>query len=78
MNVDTRKDEIMAKKDVNAILNHFKPENRTGMVYILKDCSKSKAYSIKRAIDKQINHCDRFCEVKYDKDTKTAYFDIVS
>ena len=66
----------MAKSEVDTIIAHF--DSGSPFVYKLKDCSRSKAYSIKRAIDKQLNIHDRFCEVKYDKETQTAVFDIVS
>jgi hypothetical protein len=68
----------MAQSDVNRIIdayyaNNFTNENRT-----IKDCSRSKAYSIKRTIDKRLNQHDLFCEVRYNADTKTAVFDIVT
>jgi hypothetical protein len=65
----------MAKKDVEAIINHFK-QNEPGL-FTMK-CSRSKAYTLKRQIDLKLNPFDRFCEVKYDKETQTARFDIVS
>ena len=66
----------MAKSDVETIINYF--NSKHAYVYKLENCSRSKAYSIKRAIDKQMNPHDRFCEVKYKKETQTAVFDIVS
>ena len=65
----------MAKKDVEALIHHFE-QNKPGC--FIMQCSKSKAYSIKRAVDLQINKHDKFCEVKYDENKQTARFDIVS
>lgn len=66
----------MALSDVNAIIKHY--ENDEPGFFVIHNCSRSKAYSIKRDVDKQLNPHDRFCEVKYDADTKTARFEIVS
>jgi hypothetical protein len=65
----------MAKKDVEAIINHFKQDEPE--LFIMK-CSRSKAYALKRQIDLKLNPFDRFCEVVYDRETHTARFDIVS
>jgi hypothetical protein len=65
----------MAKKDVDAIINHFS-QNKPRL--FVMQCSKSKAYTIKRQIDLKLNPSDRFCEVKYDEETQTARFNIVS
>ena len=65
----------MAKRDVDAIINHFE-QDKPGL--FIMQCSKAKAYTIKRQIDLKMNPSDRFCEVKYDEKTQTARFDIVS
>ena len=66
----------MAKSDVMKIINAY----RAGVhgFYIISDCSKSKAYSIKKGIDEILNPEDRFCELKYDADNRSARFEIVS
>ena len=68
----------MAQSDVNRIINAYYSNNFTNEIRTIKDCSRSKAYSIKRAIDKRLNQHDRFCEVRDNDNTKTAIFDIVS
>ena len=68
----------MAQSDVNQIINAYNNNNLTNEIRTIKDCSRSKAYSIKRTIDKRLNQHDLFCEVRYNADTKTAVFDIVS
>ena len=65
----------MAKKDVDAIINHFN-QNKPGL--FVMQCSKSKTYTIKRQIDLKLNQFDRFCGMKYDKETQIARFNIVS
>lgn len=64
------------KADVEAIIAHYRIGEPT--ICKLENCSRSKAYAIKREIDKQLNKEDKFCEVNYNKETKTACFDIVS
>ena len=66
----------MAQKDVDAIIAHH--NSGSPFKYKLEGCSRSKAYAIKRAIDKKLNIHDQFCEVDYDKETQTARFDIVT
>ena len=68
----------MAQSNVNKIIDAYYNDNLTNEIRTVKDCSRSKAYSIKRAIDKKLNQHDLFCEVRYNADTKTALFDIVS
>ena len=68
----------MAQSDVNRIIDAYYGDNFTNESRTIKDCSRSKAYSIKRAIDKKLNQHDLFCEVRYDSATKTAIFDIVT
>ena len=68
----------MAQSNVNKIIDAYYNDNLTNEIRTVKDCSRSKAYSIKRAIDKKLNQRDLFCEVRNNADTKTALFDIVS
>ena len=68
----------MAQSDVNRIIDAYYGDNFTNENRTIKECSRSKAYSIKRAIDKRLNQHDLFCEVRYDSSTKTAIFDIVT
>ena len=68
----------MAQSDITKIIDAYYNDKLTNEIRTIKDCSRSKAYSIKRAIDKKLNQHDLFCEVRYNADTKTAVFDIVS
>ena len=68
----------MAQSDINRIIDAYHSDNFTNENRTIKDYSRSKAYSIKRAIDKKLNQHDLFCEIRYNADTKTAVFDIVT
>ena len=68
----------MAQSDVNRIIDAYYGDNFTNESRTIEDCSRSKTYSIKRAINKKLNQHDLFCEVRYDSATKTAIFDIVT
>lgn len=49
-----------------------------GTRYELDCITSADANRIKRYVNKQMNPYDRYCELRYDKATQTAWFDIVS
>lgn len=53
-------------------------EARDYHLYSVSDITPELARLIKRKVDKCLNIHDRFCDMKYIKEEKTAYYDIVS
>lgn len=51
---------------------------RGSSLFKIADISLYQAHKVKRRVDKMFNPHDRYCELKYDKATRTAWYDIVS
>jgi len=47
-------------------------------LFKVADISLYQAQKVKRRVDKMFNPHDEYCELKYDKATRTAWYDIVS
>ena len=47
-------------------------------LFKIADISLNQAQKVKRRVDKMFNPHDEYCELKYDKATRTAWYDIVS
>ena len=47
-------------------------------LFEVADISLYQACKVKHKVDKMFNPHDRYCEMKYDKATRTAWYDIVS
>lgn len=82
--IDTRVIDI--KETVADILDYYGLNDQGDRIhkskgwecYTVSDVSLNQAKSIKRAVDKLMNPHDQFCEMKYDKSTRCAKYDIVS
>lgn len=53
-------------------------EPRDCGLYEMSDVSVNQAKSVKRAVDRLLNPHDWFCEMRYNKNTRCALYDIVS
>lgn len=82
--IDTR--AINVKEIADDMLAYFGLDTQGDRIHELRGCglyempnvSVNQAKSVKRAVDKLMNPHDQFCEMKYDKSTRCAKYDIVS
>ena len=71
---------------VDTLIDYFGMDREANCIhdvlgsYLFKvaDISLYQAREVKRKVDKMFNQHDRYCEMKYDKATRTAWYDIVS
>lgn len=63
-----------AKSDVEKVIQ----AGEAGKFAFLYNCSRSKAYSVRRKVNERINKNDKFCEMVYNAEVQVARFEIVS
>lgn len=61
------------KTDIDKLLKDLEHD----FAYV-KDCSRSKAYSIRKRLEAITAPNDRFVELKYDSETRIARYELVS
>ena len=82
--VDTEGFDVDAT--VSTLIDYFGMDEKANRIHKIlgpglfkvADISLHQAQKVKRRVDKMFNPHDEYCELKYDKATRTAWYDIVS